>query len=77
MEDFYLSEFKKTTREYDQRCAIKYHRLRGNIGSYMIAHKLLDLLDELRNVIKCEACRAFCCFFHNEFNKFDHTGTRI
>ena len=32
-------------------------------GSYMCAHVVLDLLNELRKVIECEACRAFYHFF--------------
>ena len=33
------------------------------IGSYMSAHVLLNLLNELGKEIKCEACRAFYLFF--------------
>ena len=32
-------------------------------GSYMSAHVLLILLNELEKEIKCEACRAFYLFF--------------
>ena len=32
-------------------------------GSYMSAHVLLNLLNELGKVIKCEACREFYYFF--------------
>ena len=32
-------------------------------GSYMSAHVLLNLLNELGKEIKCEACRAFYLFF--------------
>ena len=39
-----------------------------NRGSYMSAHVLLNLLNELGKEIKCEACRAFYLFFRNEFN---------
>ena len=35
----------------------------GYRGSYMSAHVLLNLLNELGKVIKCEACRAFYLFF--------------
>ena len=31
--------------------------------SYMSAHVLLILLNELGKMIKCEACRAFCHVF--------------
>ena len=34
-----------------------------NKGSYMSAHVLLNLLNELGKKIKCEACRAFYLFF--------------
>ena len=35
-----------------------------NRGSYMSAHVLLNLLNELgKKEIKCEACRAFYLFF--------------
>ena len=29
----------------------------------MSSHVLLNLLNKLEKVIKCEACRAFCYFF--------------
>ena len=32
-------------------------------GSYMSAHVLLNLLNELGKRDKCEACRAFCPYF--------------
>ena len=48
-----------------------------NIGSYMSAHVLLILSNELGKEIKCEACRAFYIFFRNEFNKFNNTRARI
>ena len=32
-------------------------------GSYISAHVLLSLLNELGKKIKCEACRAFYLFF--------------
>ena len=34
-----------------------------NRGSYMSAHVLLNLLNELGKEIKCEACRAFYLFY--------------
>ena len=46
-------------------------------GSYMSAHVLLNLINELGKVIKCEACRAFYHFFRDEFNKFNNTRTRM
>ena len=46
-------------------------------GSYMSAHVLLNLLNELEKEIKCEACRAFYLFFGNEFNKFNNVRARM
>ena len=37
--------------------------LRVYRGSYMGAHVLLNLLNELGKEIKCEACRSFYHFF--------------
>ena len=28
-------------------------------------------------MIKCKACRSFCVFFRNEFNKFNNTEARM
>ena len=46
-------------------------------GSYLSAHVLLNLLNELGKAIKYEACRAFYRFFRNEFNKFNNTRARM
>ena len=42
----------------DHKAAISINR-----GSYMSAHVLLNLLNELGKEIKCDACRAFYLFF--------------
>ena len=46
---------------------------RGSVhrGSYMCAHVLLYLLNELRKRDKCEACQAFYFFLPSKFNKFN------
>ena len=44
-------------------------RFNGHRGSYMSAHVILNLLDELGKSDKYEACRAFYYFFRNKFNK--------
>ena len=48
-----------------------------NKGSYMSAHVLLNLLNELEKRKKMQACRAFYHFFRNEFDKFNNTGARM
>ena len=40
----------------------------------MSAHVLLNLLNELRKMIKCESCKAFYFLFRNKSNKFNNTG---
>ena len=40
----------------------------------MNAHVLLNLLNELGKVIKCDACREFITFSQREFDKFNNTG---
>ena len=43
-------------------------------GSYMSAHVLLNLLNELGEKISCEALPSILSVFPNEFNKFSNTG---
>ena len=43
----------------------------------MSAHVLLNLLNELGKVIKCEACRAFYRFFATSLIKFNNTDARM
>ena len=38
---------------------------------------LLNLLNELRKKIRCEALSSILSVFPNEFNKFSNTGTRM
>ena len=46
-------------------------------GSYMSAHVLLNLLNELGKKIRCEAMPSILSFFSNEFHKFNNTGARM
>ena len=41
----------------------------------MSAHVLLNLLNELRKKIICEALPSILSIFFNEFNKFNNTGS--
>ena len=43
----------------------------------MRAHVLLNLLNVLGKVIKCEACRAFYYFFATSLIKLKNTGARM
>ena len=43
----------------------------------MSAHVLLNLLNELRGKIRCEALPSILSIFPDEFNKFNNTGARM
>ena len=47
-----------------------------NGGSYMSAYVLLNLLNELRKKIRCQALPNILLVFPNEFNKLNNTGAR-
>ena len=46
-------------------------------GSYMSAHVLLNLLNELGKRDKMRGLPRILSLFHNEFNKFNNTGARM
>ena len=50
----------------------KLHR-----GSYMSAHVLLNLLNELGKRDKMRGLPSILSLFRNEFNKFNNTGARM
>ena len=43
-------------------------------GSYMSAHVLLSLLNELRKRNKMQGLQSILSLFRNKFNKFNNTG---
>ena len=46
-------------------------------GSYMSAHVLLNLLNELRKRVKMRGLPSILSLFRNEFNKFNNTVARV
>ena len=50
---------------------------RTNRGSYMSAHVLLILLNELGKRDKIRGLPSILSFFRNEFNKFNNTRARM
>ena len=46
-------------------------------GSYMSAHVLLNLLNELGKSDKMRGLPSILLLFRNEFNKFNNTGARM
>ena len=55
--------------------SISVNRL--NRGSYMKAHVLLNVLNELRKRDKMQDLSSILTHFCNEFNKFNNTGARM
>ena len=48
-----------------------------NRGSYMSAHVILNLLNELRKRDKMRGLPSILSLFRNEFNKFNNTRARM
>ena len=46
-------------------------------GSNMSIHVLLNILNDLRKKIRCEALPSIVSISHNEFNTFSNTGARM
>ena len=46
-------------------------------GSYMSAHVLLNLLNQLRKRYKMRDLPSILSLFRNEFNKISNTGARM
>ena len=46
-------------------------------GSYMSAHVLLNLFNELRKRDKMRGMSSILSLFRNEFNKFNYVGARM
>ena len=59
-------------------CAVKRQTsLMINRGSYMSAHDLLNLLNELGKSDKVRGLPSILSLFRNEFNKFNKTRARM
>ena len=50
---------------------------KGNRGSYMSAHVLLNLLNELGKRDKMRGLPSILSLFRNEFNKFNNTRAQM
>ena len=48
-----------------------------NRGSYMSAHVLLNVLNELGKKIRCKTMPSILSVFPNKFCKFNKTGARM
>ena len=57
--------------------AAEIHNAEIYRGSYMSAHVLLNLLNELGKINKMRGLPGILSLFRNEFNKFNNTGARM
>ena len=55
----------------------QYSIPRTHRGSYMSAHILLNLLNEVGKAIRCETLSSIVSVFPNKFNEFNNTGARM
>ena len=53
------------------------HAIHVNRGSYMSAHVLLNLVNELRKIDKMQGLSSISSLFLNKCNKFNNTGVRM
>ena len=58
------------------RCKLRLHPMLYR-GSYMSAHVLLNLLNELGKRDKMRGLPSILSLFRNEFNKFNNTRARM
>ena len=56
---------------------LDYVQLNGNRGSYISAHVLLNLLNELGKRDKMRGLPSILSLFRNKFNKFNKTRARM
>ena len=55
---------------------VSYSKVRDR-GSYMSAHVLLNLLNELRKSDEMRGLPSILLLFRNKFNKFNNTGAQM
>ena len=74
---FYGNHFSENNRDSVIDFDFETYMLQRQRGSYMSAHVLLNLLNELRKRDKMRGLPSSLSLFRNEFNKFNNTGTRM
>ena len=63
--------------QYELQYLLFHVGLKLNTGSYMSAHVLLNLLNELGKRDKMRGLPSILSLFRNEFNKFNNTRARM
>ena len=61
----------------NEQISLALHSLIRHRGSYMSAHVLLNLLNELGKRDKMRGLQSILSLFRNEFNKFNNTRARM
>ena len=81
MKTFFLTKDKQEGRKNGCHLSVSTTGLSNlvilNRGSYMSAHVLLNLLNELGKRDKMRGLPSILSLFRNEFNKFNNTRARI
>ena len=80
----YTAVLKHLLQDQNLQASVICYHLHGNIpdhqihrGSYMNAHVLLNLLNELGKRDKMRGLPSILSLFRNEFNKFNNTRARM
>ena len=73
MNHIYLSYTQQFYQSVPTKKSVFHHIAELHRGSYMSAHVLLNLFNELGKSDKCEAF----LLFRSKFNKFNYTGARM
>ena len=74
----YLDLCQSGKRSVFRRCTTTHRKTKErNRRSYMSAHILLNLLNELGKRDKMRGLQSILSLFRNEFNKFNNTRARM
>ena len=72
-----MNHFSNAVSEEHRSFALQFWREKIYRGSYMSAHVLLNLLNELGKRDKMRGLPSILSLFRNEFNKFNKTKARM
>ena len=75
--DVEKSSFQKSILQFYVRMGLQRQSYVKNRGSYMSAHLLLNLLNELGKRDKMRGLSSILSLFRNKFNKFNKTRERM
>ena len=70
---YFICGYINTSESMIRKC----HNHRLHRGSYLSAHVLWNLLNELMKTNKMRSLTSILSLFRNEFDKFNNSGARI